>query len=150
MLYLADITLNKFMGQTACADAWEGMIKMSKELKVLICDDSALVRKQMTKIFNAQGITNVQEAVDGNQAVLKYAEFMPDIVFMDIVMPQKTGVEALKDIISLNPAAKVVMASSVGTQANLKEAIENGAYDFIQKPVSEESVVKILEKIKND
>ena len=123
---------------------------MSKELKVLICDDSALVRKQMTKIFNAQGITNVQEAVDGNQAVLKYAEFMPDIVFMDIVMPQKTGVEALKDIISLNPAAKVVMASSVGTQANLKEAIENGAYDFIQKPVSEESVVKILEKIKND
>ena len=123
---------------------------MSKELKVLICDDSALVRKQMTKIFNAQGITNVQEAVDGNQAVLKYAEYMPDIVFMDIVMPQKTGVEALKDIISLNPAAKVVMASSVGTQANLKEAIENGAYDFIQKPVSEESVVKILEKIKND
>lgn len=120
---------------------------MSKELKVLICDDSALVRKQMGKIFNAQGITNIQEAVDGNQAVLKYAEFMPDIVFMDIVMPQKTGVEALKDIISLNPAAKVVMASSIGTQANLKEAIENGAYDFIQKPVSEESVVKILEKI---
>ncbi|MBQ8781283.1 MAG: response regulator [Oscillospiraceae bacterium] len=123
------------------------MIKMSKELKVLICDDSALVRKQMTKIFNAQGITNVQEAVDGNQAVLKYAEYMPDIVFMDIVMPQKTGVEALKDIISLNPAAKVVMASSIGTQANLKDAIENGAYDFIQKPVSEESVIKILGKI---
>ncbi|MBQ8825830.1 MAG: response regulator [Oscillospiraceae bacterium] len=120
---------------------------MSKELKVLICDDSALVRKQMGKIFNSQGITNIQEAVDGNQAVLKYAEFMPDIVFMDIVMPQKTGVEALKDIISLNPSARVVMASSIGTQANLKEAIENGAYDFIQKPVSEESVIKILEKI---
>lgn len=147
MLYPADITLNKIMRQTACADAREGMIKMSKELKVLICDDSALVRKQMTKIFNAQGITNVQEAVDGNQAVLKYAEYMPDIVFMDIVMPQKTGVEALKDIISLNPAAKVVMASSIGTQANLKDAIENGAYDFIQKPVSEESVIKILGKI---
>lgn len=147
MLYPADITLNKIMRQTACADAREGMIKMSKELKVLICDDSALVRKQMTKIFNAQGITNVQEAVDGNQAVLKYAEYMPDIVFMDIVMPQKTGVEALKDIISLNPAAKVVMASSIGTQANLKDAIENGAYDFIQKPVSEESIIKILGKI---
>lgn len=120
---------------------------MSKDLKVLICDDSALVRKQMTKIFSSQGISNIFEAVDGEQAVIKYAEVMPDVVFMDIVMPKKTGVDALKDIMSLNPAAKVVMASSVGTQANLKDAIENGAYDFIQKPLSEDSVVKILEKI---
>lgn len=120
---------------------------MSKDLKVLICDDSALVRKQMNKIFSSQGINNIFEAVDGEQAVIKYAEVMPDVVFMDIVMPKKTGVDALKDIMSLNPAAKVVMASSVGTQANLKDAIENGAYDFIQKPLSEDSVVKILEKI---
>ena len=120
---------------------------MSKDLKVLICDDSALVRKQMNKIFSSQGISNIFEAVYGEQAVIKYAEVMPDVVFMDIVMPKKTGVDALKDIMSLNPAAKVVMASSVGTQANLKDAIENGAYDFIQKPLSEDSVVKILEKI---
>ncbi len=120
---------------------------MSKDLKVLICDDSALVRKQMNRIFSNQGIEHIYEAVDGEQAVIKYAEVMPDVVFMDIVMPKKTGVDALKDIMSLNPAAKVVMASSVGTQTNLKDAIENGAYDFIQKPLSEDSVVKILEKI---
>lgn len=121
---------------------------MSKELKVLICDDSVLVRKQMKNILSGQGINSIEEAVDGEQAVVKYAECMPDLVFMDIVMPKKTGVEALKDIKSLNPDAKVVMASSIGTQSNLKEAIENGAYDFIQKPVSEEIIVKILEKIK--
>lgn len=122
---------------------------MSKELKVLICDDSVLVRKQMKNILSGQGITNIEEAADGEQAVIKYAEYMPDLVFMDIVMPKKTGVDALKDIKSLNPDAKVVMASSIGTQGNLKEAIENGAYDFIQKPVSEEIIVKILEKVKD-
>lgn len=120
---------------------------MFENLKVLVCDDSVLVRKQMSKILGSFGITNVEEASDGVQAVDKYAGFMPDIVFMDIVMPEKSGVDALKDIVSLNPAAKVVMASSVGTQGNLKEAIENGAYDFIQKPLTEESVGKILDKI---
>ena len=123
---------------------------MSNELKVLVCDDSVLVRKQMRNILEKHGAV-IEEAVDGEQAVIKYAECMPDVVFMDIVMPKKTGVEALrlKDIIELNPSAKVVMASSIGTQGNLKEAIENGAFDFIQKPVAEDLVVKILEKIKN-
>ncbi len=121
---------------------------MSKELKVLICDDSALVRKKMSSALSGMGVSEIHEAVNGNEAVQKYAEYMPDIVFMDIVMPEKTGVDALKDIKSLNPEAKVVMASSVGTQGNLKEAIEAGAFDFIQKPITEEDIVKILEKIK--
>lgn len=120
-----------------------------KNLKVLICDDSPLVRKQMHKILNSAGVEQVIEAIDGEQAVVKYAEHLPDIVFMDIVMPKKTGVEALKNIISLNADAKVVMASSVGTQNNLKEAIENGAFDFIQKPVSEAAIQKIINKIKD-
>ncbi|MCD7731803.1 MAG: response regulator [Oscillospiraceae bacterium] len=122
---------------------------MSRNLKVLVCDDSALVRKQMKKILNGLGITEIEEATDGIQAVDMYAKFMPDVVFMDIVMPKKTGVDALRDIISLNSGARVVMASSVGTQSNLKDAIENGAYDFIQKPLTEEGIVKILEKIKS-
>ena len=121
---------------------------MSKELKVLICDDSALVRKKMSSALSGMGVSEIHEAVNGNEAVQKYAEYMPDIVFMDIVMPEKTGVDALKDIKSLNPEAKVVMASSVGAQGNLKEAIEAGAFDFIQKPITEEDIVKILEKIK--
>lgn len=119
-----------------------------EKLTVLICDDSPLVRKQMTKILTANGVEKIFEATDGEQAVVKYAEVLPDLVFMDIVMPKKTGVEALSDIISLNPKAKVVMASSIGTQNNLKEAIEHGAFDFIQKPVSEDMIVKLLKKIK--
>ena len=121
---------------------------MSNGLKVLVCDDSVLVRKQMHNILTANGIDTVAEAVDGEQAVVKYAEFMPDVVFMDIVMPKKTGIDALKDIISLDPEAKVVMASSIGTQGNLKEAIDCVAYDFIHKPVSEAAVIKLIEKIK--
>lgn len=121
---------------------------MSYGLKVLVCDDSVLVRKQMHNILTANGVDTVAEAVDGEQAVVKYAEFMPDVVFMDIVMPKKTGIDALKDIILLDPDAKVVMASSIGTQGNLKEAIDCGAYDFIQKPVSEAAVIKLIEKIK--
>lgn len=121
---------------------------MYENLKVLVCDDSVLVRKQMQKILVGFGVKTIEEAPDGVKAVAKYAEVMPDVVFMDIVMPEKSGVDALKDIISLNPAAKVVMASSVGTQENLREAIENGAFDFIQKPVSEDAVGKILSKIK--
>ena len=127
---------------------FQGVFDVFENLKVLVCDHSVLVRKQMAKILGGFGITNIEEASDGIQAVDKYAGFMPDVVFMDIVMPEKSGVDALKDIVSLNPAAKVVMASSVGTQGNLKEAIENGAYDFIQKPLTEESVGKILDKIK--
>lgn len=120
-----------------------------KNLKVLVCDDSPLIRKQMQKILLANGIEQIFEATDGEQAVVKYAEHLPDIVFMDIVMPKKTGVEALKIIKSLNADAKVIMASSVGTQNNLKEAIESGAFDFIQKPVSEEAIRKIIDKIKD-
>lgn len=119
-----------------------------KNLKVLICDDSPLVRRQLTKILNNNGIEKIFEASDGEQAVLKYAEIVPDLVFMDIVMPKKTGVEALNNIVSIDKNAKVVMASSVGTQQNLKEAIENGAFDFIQKPVSDDAIVKIINKIK--
>ena len=66
---------------------------------------------------------------------------------MDIVMPKKTGVEALKEIKNINPKAKVVMASSVGTQANLKEAIEAGVYDFLQKPITDSDIEKILSRL---
>ena len=106
-----------------------------------------LVRKKMREMLIKNEIKEIYEAIDGEDAVIKYADKTPDVVFMDIVMPKKTGVEALKDIKSLNPNAKVIMASSIGTQGNLKEAIDNGAYDFIQKPISEEILMKVLNKI---
>lgn len=123
------------------------MSDTAKKLKILICDDSALVRKQLSNILSDIGDFEIYFAENGNLAVTKYAEVLPDISFMDIVMPEKTGIDALKDIMSLNPNAKVVMASSIGTQGNLKTAIENGAFDFIQKPVEKTAIEKIIKKI---
>ena len=120
---------------------------MIQDLKVLICDDSVLVRKKMRTVLSKLGITQIEEAVDGNEAVMKFSSFSPDITFMDIVMPNKSGVDALKDIHAINSTAKVVMASSIGTQGNLREAIENGAYDFIQKPVTDEMILRVISKV---
>ncbi|MBE6838805.1 MAG: response regulator [Ruminococcus sp.] len=118
-----------------------------KDIKVQICDDSVLVRKKMKDYFNSLGITEIVEAINGNEAVDVYKANKPDVVFMDIVMPEKTGVEALLDILAHDENAKVVIASSVGTQENLKIAIAAGAYDFLQKPIDFENVKKILERI---
>ncbi|MBQ8726904.1 MAG: response regulator [Oscillospiraceae bacterium] len=118
-----------------------------KDIKVQISDDSVLVRKKMKDHLASLGITTVFEAVNGNEAVDVYKANKPDVVFMDIVMPEKSGVEALIDILAYDSAAKVVMASSVGTQDNLKIAIAAGAYEFLQKPVNFDDVTKIIEKI---
>ena len=125
-----------------------GVFKMIlSEIRVLICDDSILVRKKMTDLMTKLGCKEIYTATDGENAVEQYKTNLPDITFMDIVMPKKTGVEALKEILAVNPKAKVVVASSVGTQGNLKEAIEAGAYDFLQKPISDSDVEKILNRI---
>ena len=117
------------------------------ELKILICDDSILVRKKLTDILKKLGITAVNEAVDGVEAVELYKEYNPDLVFMDIVMPIKTGLEALVEIKEYDNNAKVVMASTIGTQSNLVTAIKAGAYEFLQKPVNDEDVLKVLNSL---
>ncbi len=117
------------------------------ELKVLICDDSILVRKKLTDVLKKAGITDITEAKDGNQAVELYKEKKPDVVFMDIVMPVKTGLDALVEIREFDPDAKVVMASTIGTQSHLVSAIKAGAYEFLQKPVRDEDVNKVLSKL---
>ncbi|MGN1423132.1 MAG: response regulator [Oscillospiraceae bacterium] len=117
-------------------------------MKILICDDSMFVRKKMRDAVVKAGVTDIVEASDGQQAVEKYKAEKPDLCFMDIIMPVKTGVDALKEIRAFDKDAKVIMASSVGTQANLKEAIVAGAYDFLQKPIDDAAVKKIIDKIK--
>ncbi|MFA5658852.1 MAG: response regulator, partial [Oscillospiraceae bacterium] len=89
----------------------------------------------------------VFEAADGIEAVRVYKENNPTIVFMDIIMPKKTGIEALTEIFEYDKKAKVVMASSVGTQNHLKDAINAGAYEFLQKPIENNHVMKILTNI---
>ena len=117
------------------------------ELKVLICDDSILVRKKMSDTLKKAGVTNILEAKDGEMAVSTYKSEKPDVVFMDIVMPVKTGLDALVEIKQFDADAKVVMASTIGTQSHLVEAIKAGAYEFLQKPLREEDISKVLTKI---
>lgn len=115
-----------------------------KELTILICDDSILVRKKFKDIIVALGCNNIIEAIDGQQAIDIYKEQKPNLVFMDIVMPVKTGIEALSEIISHDSNAKVVIVSSIGTNNKLKEAIKLGAYDFFQKPIDEGHFKKVI------
>ena len=113
-------------------------------ITVMICDDSILVRKKMKDYISSLGVGAIYEASDGEEAIAKYKECNPAVVFMDIVMPEKTGIEALREIKQYHPAAKVVMASTVGTQGNLTDAISAGAFEFLQKPVQDDDVYKIL------
>lgn len=120
-----------------------------KQLTVLIVDDSLLVRKQLRGILEEESC-KVVEAVNGEQAVEVLATAQPDLVFLDIVMPEQDGIEALKKIKEGNPRVKVVMVSSVGTQSYLKEAIKLGAYDFLQKPVNAEAIQRLLNNLKQE
>ena len=117
------------------------------EMKILISDDSILVRKKLNDFIASLGCTEIFEATDGQEAIDIYKEKQPDLVFMDIVMPKKTGVEALIEILSYDKHAKVVIASSVGTQAHLKTAIDAGAFDFLQKPIDNSQIEKIITNI---
>lgn len=115
------------------------------DMKVLVCDDSILSRKKLKDCIVSLGCKETYEAADGEEAVNVYREQQPDLVFMDIVMPKKDGIDAVKEIIAMNPAAKIVMASSVGTQSFLKDAIKAGASDFLQKPLDPEQVKRLVD-----
>ena len=119
---------------------------MSKsDIKLLVCDDSILARKSITTMLGSFGYENVIEVSNGEDAVNKYKEEKPDIVFLDIVMPVKDGITATKEIREFDPDAKIVVISSVGTQTHLREVIKAGARDFIQKPVDMEHLKQILD-----
>lgn len=114
------------------------------ELKILVCDDSILSRKKLKDCLITLGCPDVFEASDGEEAVIQFEANKPDIVFMDIVMPKKNGIEALSEILAISPETTVIMASSVGTQSSLKDAIKAGAKDFLQKPIDNEQVKKLI------
>ena len=116
-----------------------------KDTTILICDDSILARKQLKDVIEAYSPDlNFVEAANGQEAIDKYKEANPNLVFLDIVMPVKDGNAAVSGIIEYDSNADIIIVSSVGTQSQLKSAIEAGAKDFIQKPISEEQVLKVL------
>ena len=116
------------------------------DMKILICDDSILARKQLKDIVGTLGNPTFIEAPDGEVAIQKYKDEKPDLVFLDIVMPKKDGNIAIQEIIGFDPNATIVIVSSVGTQSQLKCALEAGAKDFIQKPINKDQVIHVVQK----
>lgn len=119
----------------------------TRQPTILICDDSLLVRKKMKDCLNECGSFRILEAANGQAGVDMYRQYLPDLVFLDIVMPDKTGIQALNEIKSINGLAKVVILSSSGTRTHLKDAMEAGASDFIQKPWENSQIEHIVKNL---
>lgn len=115
-------------------------------LKVMLVDDSAFMRNMLKNLIAPTGAEIVGEAGDGNEAVSKYNALKPNLVFMDIMMPNKNGIEALKEIMKMDNSAKVIMCTSVGQEKVVAEAVEAGASDFIVKPFKPEDIKTVIGK----
>jgi two-component system chemotaxis response regulator CheY len=115
--------------------------------KVLIVDDAAFMRISIKNMLTKNGYEVVGEAENGKIGVEKFKELSPDIVTMDITMPEMSGLEALKEIMTANPAAKVIMVSAMGQEAMVREAIMSGAKGFIVKPFKEDGIVSAIQKL---
>lgn len=114
--------------------------------KILIVDDAAFMRMMIKDILSKNGFDVVGEAQDGSQAIEKYKELEPDLVTMDITMPEMDGITALKEIKKINPDAKIIMCSAMGQQAMVIDAIQAGAKDFIVKPFQADRVLEAIKK----
>ncbi len=115
--------------------------------RILIVDDAAFMRMMLKDILTKNGFEVVAEAADGVQAVEKYVETKPDLVTMDITMPEMDGIMALKEIRRIDPDAKVIMVSAMGQQAMVIDAIQAGAKDFIVKPFQADRVLEAVTKV---
>jgi len=124
-------------------------------IKVMIVDDAMFMRNMISDIFQGKQFGEddyevVAEAENGIEAVEKYKEHMPDVVTMDIVMPEMTGIEALKEIMQINAEANVIMCSALGQDSLVMEALDSGAKDFIVKPFQPEKVLDVVVRILKD
>jgi len=121
-------------------------------IKVLIVDDAMFMRNMIAEIFTGKKYGNedfevIAEAENGLEAIERFREHKPDIVTMDIVMPEMTGIEALKEIMALDPSANVVMCSALGQDSLVMEALDSGAKDFIVKPFQPGKVIDVVTRI---
>ncbi len=114
---------------------------------VMIVDDASFMRLNLKNILQGDDYEIAGEAENGREAVEKYQELNPDIVTMDITMPEMDGLEAIKAIKDIDPGAKIVVVSAMGQQKMVIEAIEAGAEDFIVKPFKDERVLEALGKV---
>ncbi|MBD5392701.1 MAG: response regulator [Lachnospiraceae bacterium] len=114
---------------------------------ILVVDDAAFMRMMIKDILTKNGYNVAGEAENGAKALEKYNEVKPDLVLMDITMPEVDGIQALKNIRASDPNAKIIMCSAMGQQAMVIEAIQNGAKDFIVKPFQPDRVLEAVKKV---
>jgi two-component system chemotaxis response regulator CheY len=114
---------------------------------VLICDDAVFMRTMLSDILSNAGFSVVGQAQTGSEAVAKYKELQPDLVTMDIVMPDMGGIEAVREIVKEHPDAKILMCSAMGQQSLVVEAIQAGARDFVVKPFQPSRVLEAVQRV---
>ena len=124
--------------------------KDRRPVRYLIVDDSVFARKNLARMVESYGGQVAGEAGDGCTAITEYERIQPDIVLMDITMPQMEGIEAAERIVRQNPAARVIMVSSVGYQENIVAALQKGARHFVQKPVKPEVLYEVIKYVLGD
>jgi two-component system, chemotaxis family, chemotaxis protein CheY len=114
--------------------------------RILIVDDAVFMRKMVKDALSAAGHEVVGEAVNGVEAVARFQELKPDVMTLDITMPEKDGLAALADIIGSDPSARVVMCSALGQETKVVQALKLGAKDFVVKPFQTDRVVDVVGK----
>ena len=121
--------------------------KDRRPVRYLVVDDSVFARKSLSKLIELYGGELAGEAGDGCTAITEYDRLLPDIVLMDITMPQMEGIEAAERIVRQHPEARVIMVSSVGYQENIVAALQKGARHFVQKPVKPEVLYEVIKYV---
>jgi two-component system chemotaxis response regulator CheY len=121
--------------------------KDGQPLQYLIVDDSIFARRNVQRIISMFGGVMVGEAGDGRAAIEAYGRLLPDLVLMDVTMPDMEGIEAAEHIINQHPDARIVMVSSVGYQDNVSEALRKGALYFVQKPPKPEILYNVIKTV---
>ena len=119
-----------------------------KKKGVLIVDDATFVRIKLKKIVEKMDFAEVVgEATNGEEAVLLYKDLKPDLVIMDLVMPNHDGIQAIDDIVTLDKAASIVVVSAMGQESSIAEAVEKGAKEYITKPFKDDEVYAVIKRI---
>ena len=115
--------------------------------RILVADDASFMRQMIREIVEAEGYEVCGEASDGIEAVDLFKKLHPDITTMDIVMPRRSGIDAVRAVVELDPGARIVMCSALGQETLVAEAMQAGAKDFIVKPFKPDSVLSTLKRV---
>jgi two-component system chemotaxis response regulator CheY len=114
--------------------------------RVLVVDDAVFMRKMVSDALTKQGHEVIGEASNGAEAITQFQALSPDVMTLDITMPEKDGVEALREIVAIDPSARVVMCSALGQESKVLEAVRAGAKDFVVKPFQPDRLAQAVEK----